>query len=139
MGIIDRIRKQPTDKTKSDKDAAPKKKATKRSADADLAVKAPATVLPAWMYSIIGTPRVSEKSSRLTQEGNTYTFNVPVSAEKVAIRKAVEARYGVNVMAVRTVRGPGKIVRRGRVEGRRNAWKKALVQLKTGQTMDVSA
>ena len=139
MGIIDRIRKQPADKTKSAKGAAPKKKATKKSAEADLTVKAPATVLPAWMYSVVGTPRISEKSSRLTQQRNTYTFNVPISAEKVAIRKAIEARYGVKVMTVRTVRGAGKIVRRGRVEGRRNAWKKAMVQLKSGQTIDVSA
>jgi large subunit ribosomal protein L23 len=101
-------------------------------------VKAPTTVLPSWMYSIVGAPRVSEKASRLVQETNVYTFNVPISAEKVAIRKAIEARYGVKVVAVRTVRGPGKVVRRGRVEGRRNAWKKAMVELKPGSSIDLS-
>ncbi len=138
MGIIDRIRKQPA--TKPTKDAAtPKTKKTTKKQETDLSVKAPATVLPAWMYSVVGTPRISEKASRLVQEGNTYTFNVPISAEKIAIRKAIEARYGVKVVSVRTVRGPGKIVRRGRISGRRNAWKKALVELATGQTIDLSA
>lgn len=134
MGIIDRIRKQPADK----KAAAPKTKKVTKKDEAELTVKAPAAVLPAWMYEIVGTPRVSEKASRLVQS-NTYTFNVPVSAEKVAIRKAIEARYGVKVVAVRTVRGAGKIVRRGRVEGRRAAWKKALVELKPGSSIDLSA
>ncbi len=137
MGIIDRIRKQPADK--APKEAAAKKKPAKKEQDTELSVKAPATVLPAWMYTVVGTPRISEKSSRLVQEGSTYTFNVPVSAEKIAIRKAIEARYGVKVVAVRTVRGAGKVVTRGRIIGRRNAWKKAMVELKAGQTIDLSA
>lgn len=136
MGIINRIRKQPTDKVV--KDAAPKTKKTTKKDDAELTVKAPTTVLPAWMYSVVGVPRVSEKVSRLVQSANTYTFNVPLSAEKVAIRKAIEARYGVKVVAVRTLRGAGKVVRRGRIEGRRAAWKKALVELKPGSSIDLS-
>lgn len=143
MGIIDRIRKQPAEKAKKDA-AAPKTKkvtAKKQASESisDLSVKAPATVLPSWMYTIVGAPRISEKASRLVTETNTYTFNVPISAEKVAIRKAIEARYGVKVVAVRTVRGPGKVVRRGRIEGRRNAWKKALVELTKGSSIDLSA
>lgn len=138
MGIIDRIRKQPADKAPKSA-AAPKTKKTAKKSETDLTVKAPATVLPSWMYTIVGTPRVSEKASRLVQETNSYTFNVPLTAEKVAIRKAIEARYGVKVVAVRTVRGPGKVVRRGRIEGRRSAWKKALVELKPGSTIDLSA
>ncbi len=138
MGIIDRIRKQPADKATKET-AAPKTKKTTKKQEAELTVKAPATVLPAWMYTVVGTPRVSEKASRLVTETNTYTFNVPIAAEKVAIRKAIEARYGVKVVAVRTVRGPGKVVRRGRIEGRRSAWKKALVELKPGSSIDLSA
>jgi large subunit ribosomal protein L23 len=138
MGIIDRIRKQPADKATKDA-AAPKTKKTAKKPEADLSVKAPTTVLPSWMYSVVGAPRVSEKASRLVTETNTYTFNVPIAAEKVAIRKAIEARYGVKVVAVRTIRGAGKVVRRGRIEGRRNAWKKALVELKPGSSIDLSA
>lgn len=82
------------------------------------------------------SPRVTEKSAVLASKGR-YVFNVPVSANKTEIRKAVEALYKVNVVAVRTVRGEGKIVRRGRIQGQRSAWKKAIVSLKSGQTIDL--
>ncbi|MCI0479759.1 50S ribosomal protein L23 [Candidatus Uhrbacteria bacterium] len=67
----------------------------------------------------------------------TYVFDVPVDANKVEIRKAVEALYKVSVTSVRTIRGIGKILRRGRIGGRRAAWKKAVVTLKEGQTIDL--
>lgn len=85
---------------------------------------------------VLLSPRVSEKAAMLGAKG-TYVFNVPVTAEKIEIRKAVESLYGVSVERVNTVRGIGKVVRRGRIEGRRNNWKKALVTLKAGQTLDL--
>ncbi|MBD3251795.1 50S ribosomal protein L23 [Candidatus Uhrbacteria bacterium] len=81
-------------------------------------------------------PHVSEKAAVLADKG-IYVFDVPVSANKVEIGKAVEAIYKVNVAKVRTQRGLGKAVRRGRMTGRRNAWKKALVELKKGQTISL--
>ena len=72
------------------------------------------------------------------QTANTYTFSVPLDAEKIAIRKAVEARYGVRVLAVRVIRGAGKMVQRGRITGQRNRWKKAMVELAPGQSIDVT-
>lgn len=83
-------------------------------------------------------PRVSEKAAQLAGTGR-YVFNVPVSTGKVEIAQAIEARYGVKVTSVNTLRGIGKTVRRGRVEGRRNAWKKAVVTLKAGQKLDLFA
>ena len=136
MGIIDRIRKSSV--VKPTKDATISTSTVKKQ-EGDLSVKPPTSVLPTWMYTIIGTPRISEKASRLVQTNSTYTFNVPISAEKIALRKAIEARYGVKVVTVRIVRGQGKHVRRGRVSGQRNAWKKALVELQKGQTIDLSA
>lgn len=82
------------------------------------------------------SPRVSEKAAVLAHKG-TYVFNVPVTANKVEIKKAVEAFFKVNVVGVRTVRGVGKIVRRGRTAGLRNRWKKAIVSLKHGQKIDL--
>jgi large subunit ribosomal protein L23 len=79
-------------------------------------------------------PHVSEKAAVLADRG-IYVFDVPVSANKVEIGKAVEAIYKVSVAKVRTQRGIGKVMRRGRIKGRRNAWKKALVELKKGQTI----
>jgi large subunit ribosomal protein L23 len=82
------------------------------------------------------SPRVSEKAAILAHKG-IYVFNVPVSANKVEVKKAVEAFFKVNVTGVRTSRGEGKILRRGRKEGVRNRWKKAIVTLKHGQKIDL--
>lgn len=80
-------------------------------------------------------PHVSEKAASSAK--GVYVFDVPVSANKVEIRKAVEALYNVKVEAVRTIRGIGKILKRGKITGRRKDWKKAVVTLKKGQTIDV--
>lgn len=79
-------------------------------------------------------PHVSEKAAVLAERG-IYVFDVSLHANKVEIRKAVESLYHVNVIAVRTQRGIGKIVRRGRSWGQQSSWKKALVQLKKGQSI----
>ncbi len=88
--------------------------------------------------TLLSSPRVSEKASILTSKG-TYVFNVPVSTGKVEIRKAVEKQYKVTVLRVNTIRGEGKVVHRGRIAGRRPRWKKALVTLKKGQTIELHA
>ncbi len=89
-------------------------------------------------HVLLAKPRVSEKAAILTSKG-TYVFNVPVTAGKIEIRKAVEKQYKVNVTRVNTIRGEGKVVRRGKIEGRRANWKKALVTLKKGQKIELHA
>lgn len=81
-------------------------------------------------------PHVSEKAARLADKG-IYVFDVRLDAEKVAVRKAVESLYNVKVEKVRIVRGIGKPIRRGRAMSRRANWKKALVEVKKGQTIDL--
>lgn len=83
---------------------------------------------------------ITEKTVKL-QEQNQYTFEVAKTATKVDIRRAVETLFKVNVTHVNTMRMPGKprsIRRRGAaprpVEARE--WKKAIVTLKEGQTID---
>ncbi len=87
-------------------------------------------------YHWLRRPHVSEKAARLT-DLRTYVFDVPVAAEKVAVRKAVESLYNVKVLRVNTIRHAGKPVYRGRRPGARNAWKKALVTLAKGQKIDL--
>jgi len=82
------------------------------------------------------SPRVSEKAAILAHKG-VYVFNVPISANKSEVKKAVEAFFKVNVTAVRTNRGEGKILHRGRRPGVRNRWKKAIVTLKSAQKIDL--
>ena len=87
-------------------------------------------------YRLLLSPKVSEKAAMLASN-NVYVFNVPVTAEKVEIANAVAQLYGVTVEQVRTARGMGKPVYRGHKKGRRNKWKKALVSVKKGQTIDL--
>lgn len=83
--------------------------------------------------NILVKPLVTEKLTALMEDGH-YAFQVAREANKVEIRKAVEARYpGVKIKEVRTMIVRGKrraqMTKRGRIEGRRAAYKKALVTL----------
>ena len=85
-------------------------------------------------HDIIRKPIISERSMEVTfdKEGNEikkYSFEVPQSANKVEIKKAVEEIFGVKVAAVNTMNVTGKLKRMGRYEGRRASYKKAIVTL----------
>lgn len=88
--------------------------------------------------SILIEPVLTEKSTRLSEEEASYTFKVDRSANKLQIGAAVEEQYpGVIVDSVRTMIVRGKrrrqFTRRGVLEGRRPAWKKAIVTLSEGE------
>lgn len=70
-------------------------------------------------------------------EERKYTFRVPLAATKVEIRQAVEQIFKVKVQAVNTMRYEGKMKRLGRTQGRRGDWKKAVVTLKPGETIEL--
>ena len=90
------------------------------------------------IYSIIDTVRMSEKASLLQEHDNTYTFKVDRRANKIEIRKAVEKFFNVKVLDVRTANYPGKAKRRRRADaGRTASWKKAIVRLKDGDSLDL--
>lgn len=88
---------------------------------------------------IIRRPVVTEKSMRSSEEQRTYTFEVDPSANKVEIRRAIEALFDVSVTNVNTLRVAGKTRRRSYRHGigRTAERKKALVTLAPGQTIDV--
>ena len=85
-------------------------------------------------YDIIRRPIISERSMTpvFDREGNEikrYTFEVPVSANKIEIKKAVEEVFGVKVAKVNTMHVLGKMKRMGKYMGRRPSYKKAIVTL----------
>lgn len=88
-------------------------------------------------YQIIKRPIVTEKATDETGRRNAYTFRVPVDANKVEIRQAIERIFEVKVLGVNTMRMRSKWKIRGRTIGRTNPWKKAMVVLAEGQTIDV--
>jgi large subunit ribosomal protein L23 len=87
-------------------------------------------------HDVIRRPLVTEKSNIGRETDNLATFAVDPKANKHEIRQAVEELFKVNVLTVRTMRQPRKTRRIGRHLGRRAEWKKAIVQLEEGQSIE---
>ena len=85
---------------------------------------------------VIIRPVVSEKSYVLSA-ANKYTFRVHQDAHKTQIRQAVEALFGVTVVDVRTMSVKSKPKRRGLTRGRSRTWKKAIVEVRAGDTIPI--
>jgi large subunit ribosomal protein L4 len=85
---------------------------------------------------ILIAPVVSEKSYSLIND-NKYTFKVHKDAHKTQIRQAVEELFEVSVLAVNVSKIPSKPKRRGMIKGRRPGWKKAVVELREGDSIPI--
>jgi large subunit ribosomal protein L23 len=85
---------------------------------------------------ILLAPVVSEKSYSLI-EGDKYVFKVHSDAHKTQIRQAVEQLFEVHVLSVNVSTVPSKPKRRGQSVGRRPGWKKAIVQLRAGESIQI--
>ncbi len=88
-------------------------------------------------HQVVLKPLLTEKGTRLKEEGNQYIFRVAKTANKVEIRQAIEKLFKVSVLDVRTARVRGKIKRLGRFQGRRPDWKKAIATLKEGDSIEL--
>jgi large subunit ribosomal protein L23 len=90
--------------------------------------------------SVIHRALVTEKGAQIREQGKVgrhYVFEVHAAANKLQIAEAVKTIFKVDVTNVRTMNYLGKLKRLGRFEGRRSSWKKAVVTLKPGQTIDI--
>ena len=87
-------------------------------------------------YDIIKAPIITEQTSKLIETENSYTFEVDKKANKIEIKKAIEAVFGVKVVRVNTINVLPKFKRMGKYEGYKNAYKKAIVKLADGQKID---
>src|SRR5438270_8274872 len=85
---------------------------------------------------VIIRPVVSEKTYVLAEAGK-YTFRVADKAHKTQIRQAIESLFDVKVVEVRTSSVKSKPKRRGHTVGRTRAWKKAIVQVREGDTIPI--
>jgi large subunit ribosomal protein L23 len=86
------------------------------------------------MSTLVLTPKISEKAIYLAERG-IYVFEVPTSTNKIEIKKAVEAAFKVNVTDVNIVISKGKLKRFKQKLGRQKDTKKAMVKVKTGQSI----
>lgn len=89
------------------------------------------------LYDVIVRPIVTEKSTDLLDRRGKYSFVVAREANKVEIAQAVEKLFNVTVRDVRTMQYRGKERRVGRTIGRRASWKKAVVTLREGDTIEI--
>ena len=87
--------------------------------------------------TVVRRALVTEKGTRLREGQNGFLFEVARDANKIQIKKAVESIFNVKVDTVRTLRVHGKPKRMGRYAGHRPDWKKAVVTLKKGQTIEL--
>ncbi|OFY98223.1 MAG: 50S ribosomal protein L23 [Bacteroidetes bacterium RIFCSPLOWO2_12_FULL_31_6] len=92
------------------------------------------------MKNIILKPVVTEKATALSEKLGKYSFVVEKSSNKLEVKDAVEKMYNVTVESVNTMNFLGKNksrnTKKGLVTGRKNSYKKALITLKKGETID---
>ncbi|MEX2151878.1 MAG: 50S ribosomal protein L23 [Gemmatimonadaceae bacterium] len=88
-------------------------------------------------HEVVVRPLITEKTSAAYQDRREYTFEVHPDASKPQIRQAIEGLFGVKVTAVWTSNHRGKEKRMGQSSGRRPNWKKAIVKLRDGDTIEI--
>jgi large subunit ribosomal protein L23 len=90
------------------------------------------------IYQVIKNVRLSEKATFLQESNNEVVLEVDRNANKLEIKNAVELLFGKKVAQVRTANYRGKLRRQRRADaGRTSHWKKAVVRLKEGETLDL--
>ncbi|MGI6636897.1 MAG: 50S ribosomal protein L23 [Minisyncoccales bacterium] len=87
-------------------------------------------------WKTIVKPHISEKATDLEKE-NRYVFEVTENANKIEVKKAIKELYGVNPLSVNIIKLPKKKKRLGRYTGWKKGFKKAVVQLKKGERIDL--
>ena len=95
------------------------------------------------LAEVLIKPILSEKANQMQEKRSIYSFRVARKANKLEIKKAVEEFYGVNVADVRTLVVPAKAksrnTKKGVVSGRKPGYKKALVTVAAGESIDIYA
>jgi len=88
------------------------------------------------LYQVLRRPLITEKGTLLQSQGK-FVFEVALDANKIEIKQAVEVTFGVNVIDVNTMRVRGQQKRYGRrmIAGMTRPWKKAVVTLRPGQSI----
>ena len=88
------------------------------------------------IFDVLRAPQMSEKTLSLKEEANQFAFEVDQRANKIQIKESIEKSFKVSVLKVRTMNVRGKKKRLGRYQGLKSNWKKAIVTLKEGDTIE---
>ncbi len=87
-------------------------------------------------FNMIRKPHITEKVLLLKEESNKVVFKVSKETNKVELKNAIESIFKITVEKIATINVKGKKKRQGRWEGKRADWKKAIVTLKEGDTIE---
>ena len=93
---------------------------------------------PTLYYDVLRRPHVTEKTANLQELRNQYSFEVARTANKAEVKKAVETLFSVKVEKVNIINHSGKVRRQFGRPGRTSDWKKAVVTLRAGETIEGS-
>ena len=88
------------------------------------------------IFDVLRAPKMSEKTLSLKEEANQFAFEVDQRANKIQIKESIEKSFKVSVLKVRTMNVRGKKKRLGRYQGLKSNWKKAIITLKEGDTIE---
>lgn len=126
MAILDIFKKKPKEKPvkKSEKPQEIREEKPKRETKTNEA------------HKVLKAPQITEKATEQAKQ-NKYTFKIAKNANKLAVKKAVEDLYGVDVLNVKIIKTPKRRRRLGRILGWRKGYKKAIVKIKEGQKIEV--
>jgi len=142
------VKKAKTEENKSMKDlygtadktekkvAAPAVVKTEGKTEEKVATVKKDSLAPSAAYRVLIRPLLTEKGSHLGVE-NKYLFEVDYNTNKIEVAKAIETVYGVKPTKVNIIKLAGKVMRRGRTVGHRKNWKKAIVTLPKGKTIQI--
>lgn len=140
MGFFDKKTKPTVAATAKEK---PAKSSVKKADTAEKTVKAVAPVVETavvageqGVYGVLISPLITEKSTKDEQHGK-YVFAVVPEASKSEIIKAVMTRYGVKPAKVNVLNRMGKVKRFGKTFGKRKDWRKAVITLPKGKSINV--
>ena len=93
------------------------------------------------MHDVLISPLITEKMTNLTADKGKYGFLVNPDSNKIEIAKAIEKKFNVHVVSVRTINHPGKMKtqfrKSGRFTGKTSKFKKAIITLKQGETIEI--
>jgi large subunit ribosomal protein L23 len=144
MALLDIFKNKNTEEKKEKKDRvqkekkiqAVKPKKTEKKEEVKIEPRKSRKKTPGRAYHVLQHPHITEKATVLTEE-NKYVFEVWPRANKSEIAKTVEEVYGVDVTGVRIINMKGKQKRMGKTLGWKKGYKKAIIEIKEGQKIEV--
>lgn len=139
MKLLDIFKKKEVKKKKTakvEKKETPKKEIIKEEKEIKTKAVSKEKRLPQQAFRILYSPHVTEKATILSEE-NKYVFKVWPKANKIEIRKAVQEVYGVDVVGVKVINIHEKRRKRGRQSGWKKGYKKAIIEIKEGQKIEI--